>query len=112
MVGHGYGHRVHVLILKQLPDVGVGLDAVAQCLGLGLENVPVHVAEGDHAHALHFSQRVEVAGPLAPEANLGDADIAIRAGGPAPRASINADCSGANGGCLEEVAACKVHCEL
>jgi hypothetical protein len=50
-----------------------------------------------------------VPGALAPEANLGDADIAVRAGGPAPRTSVKTECGGANGGCLEEVTACEVH---
>jgi hypothetical protein len=47
-----------------------------------------------------------VAGALAPEANLSDPDIAIRAGGPAPGASIKTERSGTNGGCLEEITAC------
>ena len=79
------------------------------CLGLGVQDVPVHVAEGHHAHAFHLAQGADVAGALAAEANLRDTDIAVRTGGPAPGASVNAECSGANGGCLEEVAACKVH---
>ena len=81
-------------------------------LALAARTLLVHVAEGHHAHALHLSQGGDVAGALAAEANLGDADIAVRAGGPAPGASVNTECSGANGGCLEEVAACEVHCEL
>ena len=112
VVRHGDGDRVHVLVLQQLADVRIGLDAVAELLGFGLQDVPVHVAEGHQAHAFHFAQGADVAGALAPEANLRDADIAVRAGGPAPGASVKTECSGANGGCLEEVTACKVHDSL
>ena len=109
VVGHGDGHRIHVLVLKQFADVGIGLNPVAKFRGLVVQHVTVHVAEGHQADALHLAQGFDVAGALAAKANLGDADIAVRAGGPAPGASVKTECSSANGGCLEEVAACEVH---
>jgi len=68
--------------------------------------MPIDIAQRNQAHALHLSEGANVAGALAAEADLRDPDIAIRARGPAPGASVNTERSGANGGCLEEVAAC------
>ena len=109
VVWHSDGDRVHVLVFKELADVRIGLNAVAQLLGFGLQDVSVHVAEGHQAHAFHLGQGPDVAGTLAAEANLRDADIAVRAGGPAPRTGVKTERSRANGGCLEEVTACEVH---
>src|ERR1017187_204528 len=112
MVRHGNGHRVHVLVLQQLADVGIGLNATAEFRGFVIEDVPVHVTKGHQADALHFTQGADVASALAPEANLSNSDIAVRAGGPAPRTSVNRERSGAHGGCLEEVTACEIHNDL
>ena len=109
VVWHRDGHRIHVFVIEQLADVRIGLNAVAQLLGFGRQDVLVHVAKGHHAHAFHFAQGADVAGALAAEANLGDTDITVRAGSPAPRASVKTECSGANGSRLEEVAACHIH---
>ena len=112
VVRHSDGNRVHILVLEQFADVGIGLDAIAEILGFGFEDVLVHVAQGDEANAFHLAQGADVARALAPETNLSDPDIAVRAGGAAPGTGVKTERSGTNGGCLKEIAACKVHYRL
>ena len=53
------GNRIHVLVLEQLSDVLILLDAF-KVLGAPLQDVEIHVAERDNPCALHFAELTDV----------------------------------------------------
>ena len=76
MVRRRNGNRVHVLVLEQLSDVPIFLNAF-KVLGPAFKDVEIHVAERDDPCALDFAQLTDVRSAPAVDADHSHADEVI-----------------------------------
>ncbi len=82
MVWRGEGHRVNVLILEQLANVGIAFDRLAVVLAfldLLVQDVAVHVTQGHEARAFDFGQALNVGLAAPVKTNDGIADVLVGA---------------------------------
>ena len=76
MVRRRDGNRIHLLVLEQLSDVLIFLDAF-EVLGPAFKDVEVHVAKRDDPCALDFAELTDVRSTPAVDANHGHANDVI-----------------------------------
>ena len=82
VVRRGDGHRIDLVVVQELPEIGVGLHrllALFEALHLTGQDHAVHIAQRRHAHAFQPAEPIDVGAPPAVQANHTDADVFVGA---------------------------------
>ncbi len=81
MVGSRKANGIDVLAVEDLAVIDVLGDFAAEEFPCSLrEHVPVHIAQGDDAHARHLAEQFDVVAALAVQPDDGDADLVVGSG--------------------------------